>query len=346
MAGADRAATPDIGLDLKLSLLKEGHAYAFFQAVRLLRYAVAHEHQADDMREEGATLPQLRILPNLSLAFPAADIEKIEELATETRSRFQMTVNFFGLYGVASPLPTFYTEDLLDQVDTDLRAGKDFLDIIHQRLYALLYHAWLKYRLFLQVNEERASEHLTRLFCLLGLGEPILREGMEQPEQLLRYLGLFAHTTRSALGLKTLLEDALQLPVEILPCLPRKARIPVDQRIRLGGGPPLGEDSFLGEEMDDRMGKFRLQVGPLNEQEYRAFIPGSTKYNRLVFMTNLYVLDPLDYDIDVTMAASQARTTCLGHPQWSCLGRDTWLFSGETMGATTSRFYPGQETRQ
>jgi type VI secretion system protein ImpH len=242
-------------------------------------------------------------------------------------------------------LPTFYTEDLMDEVDDETRATKDFIDIIHQRLYHLLYQAWLKYRQFQQVSEERDSGHITRLFCLLGLGEPGFREGMDNAEQLLRYLGLFSQSPRSALGLKTVLKDHLNLPVDILPCVQRKAKIPIDQRIQLGSrNAGLGLDSFLGEEMDDRMGKFRIRVGPLDEQRYRAFIPGSELYNRLVFLTGLYVLDPLEYDIDVTMAASQAQTVCLGGSRWASLGHDTWIFSGETLGRTTSRFYPGRQT--
>jgi type VI secretion system protein ImpH len=344
MAGEDWGTSPDLNpLDLKLSLLKEGSSFSFFQAIRLLRNYVSSEDKQDASVYSGFS--HIRVNPLLSLTFPPADIHTIEEISDGNSSYYSITVNFFGLYGVSSPLPTFYTEDLMDEADDEAGATKEFIDIIHQRLYHLLYQSWMKYRQFQQVSEERDAGHITRLFCLLGLGEPGFREDMDNAEQLLRYIGLFSQSPRSALGLKTLLQDQLNLPIDILPCISRRARIPTDQRIQLGSrNAGLGMDSFLGEEIDDRMGKFRILVGPLDEQKYRAFIPGSKLYNRLVALTDLFVLDPLQYDIDVTMAASQAMTVCLGGSRWASLGHDTWIFSGDTMGKTTSRFYPGHET--
>lgn len=340
MAGEDRGTSPDIKkLDLKLSLLKEGASFSFFQAMRLLRRYVSTQEVPED-----SEFSNILIEPLLSLAFPAADIQNIEEFSDADITTYKITANFFGLYGVSSPLPTFYTEDLMDEVNNDSRAAKDFIDIIHHRLYHLLFKSWMKYRQFQQVNEERNAAHITRLFCLLGLGETSFRQNIENSEQLLRYIGLFSQSPRSALGLKTLLQDYLHLPVDILPCVLRKARIPEDQQLKLGSvNSALGVDSFLGETIDDRMGKFRILIGPLDAQNYRDFLPGSKMYNRLVFLTGLFVLDPLEYDIDVTMAENQAQKVCLGREQWSSLGRDTWLFSGESMGKTTSRFYPDRE---
>jgi len=98
--------------------------------------------------------------------------------------------------------------------------------------------------------------------------------------------------------------------------------------------------SFLGEEIGDRMGRFRIEIGPLDEPEYRAFFPGSALYNKVVMLTDLFVSDPLDYDINVTMAGRQAKTVCLGGKQWSGLGLDSWLFSGEEIGEKSNLFYP------
>ncbi|HEB49758.1 MAG TPA: type VI secretion system baseplate subunit TssG [Desulfobulbus sp.] len=342
MAGTDRGTTPDLRLDLKLSLLKEGHSYSFYQVLRLLRCCLDRAGE-EGAGSDGDPLDRVLVRPGLSLAFPPADVEGVEEIVHGEESRFRVTATFFGLYGVSSPLPTFYTEELMDEASDDESVSREFLDIIHHRLYRLLFQAWLKYRQAPQVLEERNQDHVERLFCLLGLGEPEFREGIRDSPRLLRYTGLFAQSCRSALGLETLLRDGLGLPVQVEPCVRRKARIPDDQRIRLGAMTvPLGRDSFLGQEMDDRMGKFRIRVGPLAEEDYRAFFPGSPMLERLVELTGLYLLEPLEYDIDVTMAAREGRTTCLGGPQWASLGLDTWLFSDGEMEQATSRFYPYQ----
>lgn len=340
MAGTDRGTSPDLKLDLKLSLLKEGENFSFFQVIRLLRLYL--ESSSSDSTAPPYQHNQLHITPHLSLAFPASDIESIEEITDQNeRSTFKVKANFLSLYGASSPLPIFYSEELLDEAWGDESASRDFLDIIHQRLYLLFFQSWLKYRQFQQISEEEESSHSARLFCLLGLGEPEFRKNIQQPKDLLRYIGLFSQAPRSALGLKTLLSDALNLPVDILSCLERKAKIPEDQRIQLGASVvALGCDSFLGEEIGDRMGRFRIIIGPLDEPDYRAFFPGSALYNKVVMLTDLFVNDPLDYDIKVTMAGQQAKTVCLGSEQWSGLGLDSWLFSGEEIGEKSNLFYP------
>ena len=63
--------------DLKLELLKKGHAFSFFQIIRLLGCI---EESPGQQRPAGrGVLNNIRVRPNLSMAFPAADVEKIEE---------------------------------------------------------------------------------------------------------------------------------------------------------------------------------------------------------------------------------------------------------------------------
>lgn len=340
MASTDRGTSPDLKLDLKLSLLKEGKNFSFFQVIRLLRLYLNSSASGEDSAPYEHK--EIHIVPHLSLGFPASDIESVTEYTDQhDQNTFRIKANFLSLYGASSPLPGFYSEELLDEKSEDNSASRDFLDIIHQRLYLLFFQSWLKYRQFQQISEEEDDSHLERLFCLLGMGEPGFREKIENPNDLLRYIGLFSQTPRSALGLKTLLSDALNLPVEVVCCLERSAKIPEDQRIQLGANVVgLGNDSFLGEEIKDRMGKFRIKVGPLDEPNYRAFFPGSPLYNKVITLTDLFVNDPLDYDIEVRMAGQQAKTVCLGDKQWSGLGLDSWLFSGEEIGEKSNLFQP------
>jgi predicted component of type VI protein secretion system len=111
MAGQAGGSSPHLNPDpkagLKLELLKEGHAFSFFQVMRLLRFFI---RQSSGAPKSLSDLDQkIRIKPNLSLAFPASDVECIEELEDHDGAQFLITVNFMGLYGSVSPLPTFYT---------------------------------------------------------------------------------------------------------------------------------------------------------------------------------------------------------------------------------------------
>jgi type VI secretion system protein ImpH len=268
-------------------------------------------------------------------------VAKIEELANEG-PLFLVTATMLGLYGVSSPLPTFYTEDLMDEAAEDMSVTRDFLDIFNYRLYLFLFRCWAKYREFFQLVEENNPEDLEKLSCLLGLGEKELREDFPESYSLLRYAGLLTQFPRSALGLETLLQDAFgKIPIQVLPCIERKVKIPPDQRFHLGdSGNALGEDSFLGEEMDDRMGKFRLQVGPLKSEPFHSLLPGNLNHKRFTTLTKFYVMDPLEYDLELILAEKEAKTVCLGTPMWSRLGWDTWTFSADDIGEVRATLQP------
>jgi len=324
---------------LKVNLLNKAHEFTYFQVIRLLRLLIHDSERSEETRlnrEEG-----MRIRPQLSLAFPASDVAKIEELRGE-RTIFRITATMLGLYGSSSPLPTFYTEDLISEESEDMTVARDFIDIFNHRLYILLFRCWTKYRQFLQVVEENNPSDLERLFCLLGLGEKELREGIPESYPLLRYIGLFTQFPKSSLGLETLLQDAFgNIPIEVIPCIKRRVKIPPDQRLYLGlSGSFLGEDSFLGEGIDDRMGKFRLQIGPLRSEPFHSLLPGNPNHRRLAFLTKFYLLDPLEYDLELILKEREAETVCLGTSMWSRLGLDTWIFSVDHLGEVKATFPP------
>ena len=357
MAAENRGKTSDISPDvfsemieeaskysgakpsLLLELLRDGHEFSYFQTLRLLRL-FSREGSRKSVFEPIESL--IRVRPHLSLAFPPADVKRIEENDDEDGPRFVAVANFLGLYGSSSPMPTFYTEDLMDEAAEDESTARDFFDVVNGRLFQLLFKCMMKYNQFLQIAEEDNDENIERLYCMLGLGDAPLRMDLSEPRRLIRYIGLFTQYPRSALGLQTLLSDALgKAPVNIVPCLYRRAKIPEDQRMKFGGPVgTLGVDAVVGEEIDDRMGKFRVQVGPLKRDLFPKFFPGSRLYEDMVALTRLYVLDPLEFDMEVILAAGEARQICLGAPEWSRLGWDTWSFSGDELGEVRVQFSP------
>jgi len=335
MAGQVGGAASHIIRDL----LKEGHSFSFFQVIRLLR--LLDPKPLDPQKQEPFRSQQISIRPDLSLAFPAADVAKVENPSPEMGA-FEVTATFLGLYGSSSPLPTFYSEDLIDETIAAESVTRDFIDIISCRLFSLFFRCWTKYRQYLKVAEEKSPQDLERLYCLVGLGEKKLQEEALEPYRLLRYIGLFTQFPRSALGLQTLLRDGLGgLDVKIISCLKRRARIPPDQCSVLGSSTCiLGENSFLGQEIEDRTGKFRIQIGPIDLEQFYSLLPGNQNHQKLAFFTQFYLTDSLIYDLELILAEGEVRTTCLGADKWSRLGLDTWVFSGETLGEVRSIFHP------
>jgi type VI secretion system protein ImpG len=314
-------------------LLERGHEFSFVQVMRLARRFL------DPRGKEG--LPEVpwqdrvQIRPELSLAFPASDVSRVER----DGSNLRLTATFLGLYGSSSPLPIFYTEDLLDEASNDESVIRDFLDIIHQRLYHLYFQCWSKYRLFIRVVEENNPIDRERLYCLIGLGEKELRDTVPDSWSLLRYAGLFTQYPRSALGLATILRDALkEQRIKIIQNVKRMVPIPQDQRMRMGmTGCCLGVDTVLGSEIADQMGKSRIEIGPLTWEAYNDFLPGTRQNKKLASLVRFYLTDPLEVELKLILAAGEAKPIVLGDPA-ARLGLNTWCFSGDTLGEVSAGF--------
>ena len=321
---------------LKARLLAEGPSHSFAQALRLLRRVVTAEG-ADPAPKH--FWKRVTVRPHLSMAFAPADIHDIQSTGTEPPG-YQMTVEFLGLYGASSPLPNFYTEDLLEEQGAGKTATRDFLDLFNSALYPLHFASWSKHRLFHSLVEERDPAALERLFCLLGLPESGRCRHVAS-YALLKYIGLFALASRPMEGLRGLLADYFGQPFELDPCVARTVRIPEDQRLRLGTAcHQLGESTCLGSEIQDSMGKFRVRVGPLDAEDFQRFWPGGPAYLELAELIGLYCRDSLCWDLRLVLRRGEGRGTQLGHPAWATLGRGTWLLtSQETLDPWTVDFH-------
>jgi type VI secretion system protein ImpH len=307
---------------LESDLLANAHQFSFFQVMRLLGILVERD-------AAGRSSPGIRVRPELSLAFPPAEVAGIEK----TAYGYLVTVTFLGLYGPDNPLPTYYTEHLLEEMLCDLSVRRDFLDVINQRVYELLYQGLCKYRL---PWGERGAE-LERLCCLMGLVGENWRRNPGDLRQLLPYAGLLAMRTRSALGLTTLLKGVLEVPVSVVECVECQVPIPPDQVVRLGSrGASLGS-VLLGEEVATRSGKFRVRLGPLDRASYEAFLPGAVKRRTLESLVDVYVKAALVWDLEIVLAPGEAAATTLGSGVGGRLGWDSWLAPDEA-GSASVRF--------
>jgi len=239
-----------------------------------------------------------------------------------------------GLYGISSPLPTFFTEDLLDADWEEETASRGFLDIIHHHLYPMLYRAWLKYRFSHNTIEEKNEAYWDILFSLIGLNGEELKSAVERPHKLLPYLGILVQKPRSAVGLKTILKHYLKTDcVNIEPCLLRQVPIPEDQMTCLGlSRSKLGSDVVVGQQISDRMGSFAIRIGPLSGEQFQFYLHDESLKKFLRFIINFYLMQPLQVYIVLVVEKSEITTTNCGSDSWSSLGMDTWLNSGNEKG--------------
>ena len=320
MARENRGSSPD----LTEQLLQEGRRFSFIQALRLLQFLVRKEGTG----EQGLNR-RVRIRPELSLGFPGTDITAITKLPGEP-SRFFITATFLGIYGSSSPMPSFYTEDLLHERGEDKSITRDFLDIINSPLYPIFFRCWGKYRLAYQIAEVHDAATLQRLYSLLGLESELFQKQFEDPDRLLRYIGLTTQSPRSAEGLRVLLMDGLgETSLRVIQCVHRVTAIPEDQRLQLGqSGNILGQNSYVGLEIAGRMGKFRIQIGPADGNTLHRFLPDQGRFSEMLDLIRFYLDQPLSWDLEISVGAGEVGHAGLGTDQWSRLGWNTWIFSG------------------
>ena len=316
--------------DIRERLLVESSRFTFIQAYRLLIYLISKDNNLSIDSQE--IEKRIFVHPQLSLTYPESDIYSIDELSP---NNFLMEVTFLGLYGTSSPLPSFYTEDLLHERSDDSSVSRDFIDIINHPVYQIFFKCWCKSHLFYSIVERTNSDILQRLYCLLGIEGEKIRERVESPYGLLRYIGLATHFPRSAESLRTLLSDALNEPsIKIEQCVARSAKIPDDQLFLLGeSGNSLGNNCFLGNEIADNMSKFRVHAGPFNSEAFHRFLPHQPLFNKMKQMIDFYIDKAFIWDFKMHLKGESIKTTCLGSNKWSSLGWESWIFSpGYNMG--------------
>lgn len=343
---------------LRAELLGRARRFSFVQVIRLLRrhYLTGSAAEigvpAGERSVEAFWRGALQVRPELSLTFPGTDVVEVDRPEPADgecgAARFRVTAAFLGLYGVSSPLPTFYTEDLMDEAREDRSVSRDFLDVVNGPLYPLVFHCWRKYRLGIAIAEEESSRDLDRLFCLIGLGDPGFRDRIDRPETLIRYAGLLTQAPRSALGLERFLGDAMETPgLTVLPGIPRRAVLPADQRTVLGADRQrLGRNCFLGRRIADRMGKIRIRIAPVSAAEFQTWLPDGDRFGRMRTLVAIYLDQPLEWELEVVLADGEAATARPGDSDRGRLGWNTWLFSNDFPKAGAgARFHPGPPPR-
>ncbi|HEX7901283.1 MAG TPA: type VI secretion system baseplate subunit TssG [Planctomycetota bacterium] len=301
-------------------LVEEGHRFSFFQAVRLIERlrpdAARVGHQGPVAREA------VRFRPALDFSFAAADIASIEETPA---GGFEMTTTFLGLYGAVSPLPSYFTEQLLEQDDESLL--REFVDLFHHRLISLFYRTWEKYRFAAGFEPGGLDGGSRRLLGLLAVDPERLPAGHRVPAvRLLGLAGPLTQVPRSAGSIRAALAEHLEgVPVDVESFVGRWIGVPDDQRARLGrANARLGRDLTVGDRVFDRGCTFRVALGPLGIDDFLSFLPGGGRVQELREIVDLVNGDGLDYEVELSLRAEETPPVRLG-VEPARLGWCSWL---------------------
>ncbi|MBT9330205.1 type VI secretion system baseplate subunit TssG [Paracidobacterium acidisoli] len=313
---------------LRALLDRDPYSVRFFQAVRLLERLYPDRHPVGLFVSPSAEVVRFSSVPSLS--FPASEIQAFEEKAGSAK----LSVNFMGLSAAVGTLPHPYTEFLLERARAKDRGPAEFFDVFNHRVISLFYRAWQKYRFYIAYERTGAGDDVisARLMDLIGLGTKGLQHRMGvADEACLYYTGLLAQRRPTAQGLKQLIEDYFDMPVQVQQFTGVWKRLPPTNLTFLRDSgmfcERLGMGTIVGDEVWDQHGTVTLRLGPMNFERYQQFLPGADASRELHAWLRIYASREIDFIIQLVLEREQTPGMKLGEtgPSASRLGLVSWI---------------------
>jgi len=300
---------------IEQALLSDASAFSFSKVLSHLTHIVI-------ARGEDPT-KQIQVRPSLSMKLTRSEVVSVIK---RDDGVFEVITNFLGLYGASSPLPNFYTDELIALEQEDQTTARRFLDVIHQRVYQLFGQAQQKYSSISGVVERQQQEFSQLLHTITGSREA---NDKGSNDHLLPYVGLLSVKQRSAQGLQTLLSGFLGgVEVDIEQWVERTVSVPQKHRSCLGiSSCAVGSNALLGDRLSDRDSKIVVHLGPLSQVDFDSLINDKVRWQTLEDLIKAYLTMPLEVDIKISLISDAANGVSLGGNKWCQLGYDTWLLA-------------------
>jgi len=317
-------------------IIESPHRYSFFQAVRLLQQAVPDSRPVGHFHHPETEY--VRMGNVASLSFPASEIESVDTVENDGRTRYIVRTSRLGLYGIFSPLPTVYSVSLIgthQEDESERQRLRDFLDLFNHRILSLACRVE-EYR-HIHAPEPDAAPGPFYRAALSVLGFRSDGEALAEEPSLLSNLqlgSLMAFGVRSAAGLEAWLSGVFpDTPVAVGQFLPRWVRIPNEFVTSLGvsnsalGGETGQGEATVGEWILDKETKFRVTIGPLDWKGFQDYLPGSRSLDKLIAAVELFAPDWLNFDVMIKLLGSECgNLQCILDGSSSRLGYTAGLF--------------------
>lgn len=288
------------------TLAPNASQYSFFQLVRLL--------EQYRRKDAGAKL-EVRYRATPSLAFQASEVTAVKD-TNDSSGTLTVETALIGLYGPSSPLPLYYTEDVLDDTP-ESQVLRDLLDIFNHRAHQLLQAVWEKYRLPLRMRPDATDSATAQLAALARLsrsnGYPFR---YLDARRLLPFTGMLAFNSGSARVIEQVLRYYFEVPqLRVIPNRLRYVSIPEDQTCSLGGRGRLGVDLVLGGEILDCSSGFHISFDKVPHEVAKRFYPETADCYALRELVDFLSPLPLEFSLSFEIQADSIPQACLGDEQ-------------------------------
>ncbi len=307
-------------------LSKNPTSYSVFYAIYMCETLMKRERP--DLDWDQLQQHNLQFRPYEHYIYSPRNLKRFEH----DGETMKFAISFLGLYGVDSPLPRCYH----DEVPLQQRAhgkGKvplqNFLDIFNNRFYWLYYQAWKKYRFYLHLNDESDNKVAQQISAFIGQGVQSRDAKRPVPQyKLLQLSGVLSHRVRSKEGLLIVLREFFsKFSVDIREFVPSRVRVegrPLMGRKYGADSMRLGVHCLLGQWVTDYTSRICIVVGPMSFDDFLEFLPGGRSARLLRYLLRLYLNDSLEYDVQLQVESDGVRKIHWQDKRLK-LGQSLWL---------------------
>jgi type VI secretion system protein ImpH len=335
--------------------------FDFFRLVRLIQ-AARSDLKPIGLSKTPADDP-LRFCQHPSLAFAPSTLDELVIDDADPAGAPRLYVNFMGLFGPNGPLPLHLTEYAirreLGQRATEgaattastlpggtlpsntpaARGQRDFamshfFDVFHHRLISLFFRAWAVCQPAVDLDRKQLQRFLFFLGAFIGESNVDLMEVSKAGEDVIPirakvfYSGWLASTSRSAEGLRAILQDYFEVPVEIREFWGRWFALPPEDRCKIGDSAAtgtLGQNVIVGTATWAVNLAYRIRMGPMNFARFSNLLPSEPGFAQLRGWIVNYSGAELLWDAQLVLLAGEVPDVQLGRS--GKLGWTTWLKS-------------------
>ena len=232
----------------------------------------------------------VRFRPDPGMGFPAGELRAIEIDPEDSQHPATVRTRVLGLYGVDSPMPTAYLDDI-----TQRREGHEaleaFLDIFNHRVFTQFYRIWRKYSYPATFEAGGRDETSQCLLGLIGLGIPGTAEQIATPvSRFLALLSVMRLPTRNAEGVSALV--GLLAPgtrVHVTAHWPLPVRLAHPARLGQEGNARLDQGMPLGPVGQDANSEMLLLLCTDDPDEVQGWLPGGSLHRDLLVLLRVYL---------------------------------------------------------
>ncbi|MGY4495203.1 type VI secretion system protein ImpH [Pseudomonas sp. TE3610] len=255
----------------------------------------------------------VRFRPHPGMGFPGAELKAVEHDALHPEQPPTVRTWLLGLYGVESPLPTAYLDDIALQREGH-QGLQAFLDIFNHRIFTQFYRVWRKYSYPVTFAPGGTDATSQCLLGLIGLGLSGTAAHVDAPvSRFLALLGPMRLPTRTGEGLVALVRLlAANTLAQVTPHWP--VRVPAPHHARLGGDHPvcLAQSAPLGDMGRDASCEVLLSLATDDPQQAQGWLPGAPLHRDLLVLLRVYLGWRCTVRLTLTLAPHLLPTPILG----------------------------------